>query len=307
MSADAMNDPPVMETSQKEKLSTVTDIAKWREPIESIPKIGITIVGVAYVIGLLILNIHIGKFGVYYLGFFQVEYVMTGALWSFLSGITFFVCHLVKSQVEGIINQYKAEKKGVKLLPLLILQAMITLIGAPMSLVYVLIILSGNKLSPFSLSFWLALGVLFINLGAILAVVLKVKKIYKYFIRRSESVQEEKMTKYQGFVDIFHNIIVFVLALGLYATYVFPELSPAYGGGKKQLAEFVIKADQKETIKTIGIETSNDDRRFGPVEVLFESPDFILIFPPKGFKNENVKAIRINKSLIDASYYLSSK
>jgi hypothetical protein len=288
-----------MGNSHEQNPSAVADIAKWRDSIEAITKIGLTFVGVAYVIGLLILNIHIGKFGVYYLGFFQVEYVMTGVLWCFLSGVSICLFYLMKSHVEIIFKSYKEKKKGILFL---ILTAATTIFAASFIPFFILLVLSDSKLTPASSAFWPAFGTIFINLIAILAVVLKFKNIY-----RLKSVQVKNETKYQSFIDTFNQIMLFVVALGLYANYVFPELSPAYGGGKKQLIEFIIKADQKETIKTIGIETSNDDRRFGPVEALFESPDFILILPQKGFKNENVKAIRINKNLIDASYFLSSK
>jgi hypothetical protein len=83
--------------------------------------------------------------------------------------------------------------------------------------------------------------------------------------------------------------------------------SPTYGGGKPQKAEFLIKADQINTVKAIGFQPSGDTQKVGPLEVVFEASDFFLIIPPQGFSNEKVKAIRLNKHLIDATFYLGSR
>ena len=41
--------------------------------------------------------------------------------------------------------------------------------------------------------------------------------------------------------------------------------------------------------------------------MVFEASDFFMIIPPAGFADDKVKAIRLNKDLIDAAFYLGSK
>jgi len=49
---------------------------------------------------------------------------------------------------------------------------------------------------------------------------------------------------------------------------------------------------------------NSDSPHFGPLEVVFETPDFFLIAPPPGFNNNKVKALRIRKDVIDAALYV---
>jgi hypothetical protein len=97
------------------------------------------------------------------------------------------------------------------------------------------------------------------------------------------------------------------LGLSSYAATAFPRISPVFGGGKPQKAEFLIKTDRVDTVKAVGLQLLPDSRKIGPLDVVFEASDFFLIIPPQGFGNDNVKAIRLNKELIDAAFYLGSK
>src|ERR1044072_6874484 len=80
-----------MEGQEKamERLENIPQLLKvisWKDSIEIASKLILSIVGICYVAGLLILNIHLRKYGVFHLNFLQIQYVMVGALWIFLCG-----------------------------------------------------------------------------------------------------------------------------------------------------------------------------------------------------------------------------
>jgi hypothetical protein len=88
---------------------------------------------------------------------------------------------------------------------------------------------------------------------------------------------------------------------------VFPNVSSVYGGGKIQTADFIVKADQLETVKVLGLNVNENGRMMGPLAVILESPDYFLIKPPEGYADKQVKAIRLKKDAVDAALYLDER
>ena len=64
--------------------------------------------------------------------------------------------------------------------------------------------------------------------------------------------------QHEGYFELFIYTVSFLVMLSLYTKHVFPELSSAFGGGKKQKVEFVVKAEQLETAKAIGLKVEPD-------------------------------------------------
>lgn len=282
-------------------------LSPWQGHIEVITKVGVAILGVSYIIGLLILNMHIRKYGVNYLGFLQIEYVMVGILWAFLVGA--MGCALLLFKYIG--NEvYKKEWKSLSWLRRFAIGSgmiLISLLGTCAIFYHVLNALSDSELSFTSSPFWLVLGVLFINAIMILLLSSRMGRVVKHFYSKESADKRDKAQMLMSLMDIVYHITILVGALSIYSNYAFPTLSPVFGGGKKQKAELVIKAEQKETISAIGLQVASNNRSVGPLEVIFEASDFFLLAPPQQFNNAKVKAIRLNKDLVDAALYISEK
>lgn len=81
-----------------------TLILRWRELIEIVSKTILTIISIAYIIGLLILNKYIMGYGVYYLNFLRIEYIMIGLVWGFLVAVipsfAFYVIKEIKLNLK---------------------------------------------------------------------------------------------------------------------------------------------------------------------------------------------------------------
>src|SRR5215467_13283123 len=66
-------------------------ITSFREMLEASAKVLIGVSALSYILGLLITNMHLRKYGAFHLTFAQFEYVLTGLLWLFLAGISYMI------------------------------------------------------------------------------------------------------------------------------------------------------------------------------------------------------------------------
>jgi hypothetical protein len=281
--------------SETQKAEAETGL-KWRGLLETLSRLVVGLIGLAYVIGLLILNWHVRKYGIYYLNFLQIEYVMVGMLWACLVGSVY--CLLIAS--FGRAKQiYEAQKWKARFLTAIYL--LLTLFGGFISLVVVISILTEAETVRVAGN-WKIIGVLCLNAIAVYNVGSKVLQLRTHLL--SERAHREKHERFAQLFDVFYTTVLLVVVLGAYSGAVFPRISPTFGGGKPQKAEFLIKADRIDTVKAIGFQLSEGTPKVGPLEVVFEASDFFLIIPPQGFTNDKIKAIRLNKDLIDAAFYL---
>lgn len=282
-------------------------VGSWLDTVEIASKVGIAAIAVAYIIGLLILNLHIRKYGVYYFSFLQIKYVTAGILWAFLVGLIYCFFYLILSIFKSSYTVVK--QKGIKLVLQVAWQSIniFYIFALFFCLSLVLQILSNSQLDILKLTSWIVIGVLVFNVIALFIIGTKMRNAIRHLLFRQQTKEIDDVTRRAVFFDVFYNIIVFVSALSLYSNYVFPHISPVFGGGKKQKAEFIIKSEEVETIKVIGIPMKPASRNLGPLEVIFEASDFFLVAPPPGFNNNKVKALRIRKDMIDAAFYITEE
>jgi hypothetical protein len=295
-----------MEELEKPRKFPIVD--SWRDTVEVASKVGVAAIAVAYIVGLLVLNFHIRKYGIYYLSFLQIEYVMAGILWAFLVGLIYCFSYLVLYRIKTSFNEER--QKGIKRVWQIgwqVTKVLFALFALFSSLSFVLSILSDNELTMFKQSNWKVVGVLILNAAALSMVGTKMRDATKHFLSGQQTEEIDGAAKRASFFDVFYNVALFVSMLSFYSNSVFPHLSPVFGGGKKQKAEFIIKPEEVETINIIGIQMEPNSRHLGPLEVIFEASDFFSIAPPLGFNNNKVKALRIRKDMIDAAFYINEK
>lgn len=278
---------------------STANISTWRGLIETVSRIVVGLIALAYVLGLLILNFHVRKYGIYYLNFLQIEYIMVGMLWAFLVGSMCCLLLVLWHMTKQIYETRKTKAIFGNIFSLLAVA-----FAGYTSLIYVLNVLTETPTVRFS-GFWRILWALAFACMSIFNLGTKVMDLKGFVF--SEKSQREESGKFARLFDMSYHTIVIIVALSVYANSVFSKLSPTFGGGKPQNVEFLIKTDERETVKAIGFQLAEDSRTIGPLEVVFEAPEFFLISPPAGLNNERVRAIRLNKDLIDAAFYLGSK
>jgi hypothetical protein len=155
-------------------------LSSWRDTVEVISKAGVAVIGIAYIVGLLILNLHIRKYGVYYLSFLQIEYVMVGLLWAFLVGLIYCFLFLVLYRIKDTYQESQTKGRRVWHIMWKILKILFVVFTLFSSLSYVLSILSDNELTMLRLWNWIVIGVLTINALALITLGGNVRDVIKY-------------------------------------------------------------------------------------------------------------------------------
>lgn len=128
-----------------------------------------------------------------------------------------------------------------------------------------------------------------------------------YLIKNYENINsndEGSVELRARFFTIMYFFICLVVAVSFYSKYVFTMISPVYGGGKMQKVEFIVKND-KASFFNIAKINLKDNKKAGPVDVIFEASDFYVVMINKN--SSGIKSIRINKDLIDGAMYYSNK
>lgn len=279
-------------------------LGSWKEPIELASKAIVGVLGVTYVAGLLILNFYTRQYGLTYLGFLQIEYVMVGLLWLFLTSLVYCGAAFWWSFVKRILRKSdKQQNEGHG--PAYRIYGMILNLGlglgaAIISPLFVLAALTDTQQFNMFKGHWRSLAILYSAVLGLFVVVDAAQKAYRY---RSTIVAEMKWYSVSHFIYYF---ILLIGPLGSYALYVFPKLSPAVGGGHPRRVALVIKGDQFEAAEASGLKLDHG-RTTQPVDVVFEAPDFFLITPPSGYPDASVKAVRVSKDLIDGVAYFAEK
>lgn len=278
----------ISQPSEDTRIGSPPNLSPLRDSIESATKAGVLVIGTAYIFGLLIINMHLRRYGINYLGFLQIEYVMSGLLWGFLVAFTYslwaFLKFVIRSRTKYVDRKKPIHSVGGVLLVLVGVLGSYNLYAVTLNF-----LAEGQIGFGWRVPFWLMLNVM------ILFVAIDRAKGFRKDFRAEKAF------------DLLYYVGSVVIALSMYTYGVFPKLSQAFGGGSPKAAIFIIKPDQTETISAIGIQSLLENRKVGPVEVIFEASDFFLVNPPRDFANSKVRAIRVNKDLIQATLYINDK
>ena len=271
-----------------------------RDVVDVLSKVVVVCVGGCYVIGLLIVNLHLRRYAFFNLGFLQVDYVMAGAVWLFLMGLIVAFALYILSKLAAIGEDIA--KRDLRQAGARIAASAVYVVVAFSIIVYALILLSDHSLHILSIMILKVLGVLLLNIGG----------LFLLSIAAGEVVVGHTLVPKKAFIRIgdyfraFVYVALFLAVLSTYSSYVFPLFSPAFGGGKPRRAEFIVKTNSVAMLTTMGIPIESDSRRSASVGVIFEGSDFFLIEAPADLQEKDkVRSIRLDKSLTEAVLYLA--
>jgi hypothetical protein len=205
-----------------------------KDALEIISKAGILVVGGCYVSGLLILNLHLRQYGIFHLNFLQVEYVIVGALWTFLVRYALGLLIFTASRIKLI---YKRLVQGERLLsPNNIAHGCAFLLFISFGL-YINTLLSDSKIRFFQAVNFYIWGIILLNALGIILLVFTTSDI-PYHIKKGMGQIFVAAASFR----IFIYSALLVIFLSVYTLSVFPSFSPAFGGGRKQKVELILRA-----------------------------------------------------------------
>lgn len=295
-----MVDPSRELPEQLQKVADALRSISLRETIDVLSKVAVVLVGGCYVVGLLIVNLHLRQYGFSNLNFLQVDYVMAGAVWLFFIGLIVGLALYILSRLASIGEALQAG--SYRLVVARILASLVFMIIASAIVLYALILLSDHVISILSVRMLTILAVLILNVGGVLLFGAAVGEL----VLGHALIPKKGFAKIGDYFRAFVYVGLFLAVLSLYSAYVFPSFSQTFGGGKTKSAEFIVKSESISTFAGMGIPVDPGTRRSIVVQVVFEGSDFFLIAVPSGLqKAERVKSIRLDKSLVEAILYSS--
>lgn len=293
-----------------------TAFGKFAASVERLLKLGTALVAIIYLFGIVVLNVHLGRFGYHSLGLLQLEYIAAG-VWSFapiimMSLLAFigFYFYYFPTLVEDASaedenkasgdtttaekneaippesNDKKNNKPSAKpdKIPIFI-AIFIVWIG--------IIALCFWAMSIEFTWIWLGLGVM----GLFLLVGISLMS----FAIADKSI-EAKGRLIIGTV-LAWLIIALPFYLVLFGRFIYPTIPDVWGGGKA--AEVVLIAkddDSKAIIESAGIQFV-DAKKSVPLKSVWATEKEIVILPPQ--EGQAMKGIKLDKDL--ASIILYSK
>ena len=84
-------------------------------------------------------------------------------------------------------------------------------------------------------------------------------------------------------------------------------ISQVYGGGRSRIIQLIVKSDQGQILKAMGISIKND-LTSEPVELVYEGENTLLLKPePQKLRDELHVGIQVEKSSIAGIAYMKSR
>ena len=105
-------------------------------------------------------------------------------------------------------------------------------------------------------------------------------------------------------LQIAKRVLFFFTALSLYATYVYPQLSAAVGGGRFHQAEIVIRQDRRSLFDGMAEFKMDKTGKLGPVSIVAESDQSLVITASdKPWWKVGGRSLLLKKDLIELVIY----
>lgn len=240
---------------------------------------------IAYILGVLVVNLNLARYGFVNFGLLKVEYAIAGSVWLALVLFSGTGLYWTWIEVRETWASSTVARKCWKVL-LFLLAA------------YTFPTYSIGYFGEYSLPSWddcrRALA-LWLNISAIYFLFTWIKAIVDALNDRASLSRHIGRILYNAVFSIFF----LVLAVNMYAKYIFPYITPSYAGGKHRNVTIVVKDDQIDFLKSMNFGYVGK-RTFCGIVLIAESSDSVILRTPAVNSDGRFGAIQLNKSSIDA-------
>jgi hypothetical protein len=282
-----------------------------QDVIKAIPTLIIGISTICFVLGLIIVNVHLSEYGIYSSELIRSEYMLAGAVYLALVAITTICLHyVVRFRKLKILWKRKRYVTAATrfLFTALIAVALITI---------TLMVISLEQLRLNNPDLWFSILIL---VSVVLINTYQYKKItdesHKNRFRDGSIINKDgeaikkigiavKSERYDPVGLVFVALLSFLL-IALYALSTYKYIHTSFGGGNKDAVFLSPTARGLIVSKALLLPLNESETLVGPLEVLTESDKEIIILIPNEISGNKV-AIRLNKELFDAVQAIPSR
>lgn len=258
-----------------------------KDVLEAASKGLLAAAGLCYVLGLVVSNIHFGRYGYYSLSLLQINYVFAG-FWSLLPiivaafAVNFLYMYLTGAGWEGERPQRKFSLKEVAagILGILIL---VTMLSAAVHLI-------GE-----SIGFRISWGWLAVSLVGILPA-----SAFVAFALSIVAPWAGKRNVNRSLLLLMNFAIALTFYLGFFSLTVYRDIPAGMGGGRPARVRFVVDAAEKPFFLSSGIAFNERDGNSRAVELLLNTEEGYVVRPDGAadtviIPRERVKALLIGQ------------
>lgn len=272
-----------METAPK---STWTN----EDYFKAIPAMVVGVSSMFFILGLLVVNLHLARFGIYSMEFLRAEYLLAGAVFILLMSIAgVVISHFIHWAVE--LKTLWAKREFLAIFTRFS-GTLFRLLAIPFALVF----LWGDEVISIRTMGKPLVGILFSSL-----MIYSAYSIAMSVLSRSHDTDEnQKGTSrpHKKLSKLFMPLIAVLMGVTTYANTTYPYISAAFGGALRAPAMIFLSPRGIEVCKTLALPV-NANQTIGPIEVLAESEKDMTILVQNGPSDERV-AIQLSKVLFDA-------
>jgi hypothetical protein len=259
-------------------------------PARTVELMTIGIAGISilnYSAGLIIVSVHLQRYGLRVFDLIRTEYILVGGMWLFLTCVTIALLAALERAIPSIWKEPNALACRVSLVAA-------ALTGGTFFIFMMLKLFTGDE--PF-----LSIGGSFA--AAFISMLLSGFFIWsvgeKAYNRFRQSRERENWSAVDV-VDPGRVLVAVACFMAIYSTGVYPTLLPSFGGGKPQKLSIVLTPALVEPIRALGLCRDTSGSTCGPLQLILETQQAYFVIVPEsrtsaGAKS-SVKTARLPKS-----------
>ena len=264
--------------------------------IETITKVIAVIAGLAYAAGLLIVNLHLARYGVFAVDLARAEYVLAGTTWLFVFCAAYGAVHYARARLLPANGAtLPPPKRLLQTLKYVFVSQVMTWL--PLNLVTV------GRLDIFRWEVWVLLTIMLVGYLSV-DYALEIARDGWRSALPDLPVSSEGMALRSMFFVVSQCVAAVVFSIAAYAFLAYPEVPQVLGGGKRQNMVLRCAPTAFASCKALPVPHASDGSSVGPVQLLFESSNDYVVVKPGADLWAFTSAARLRRELFDATVTL---
>jgi len=247
------------------------------------------IIGFLYFCGLIITNLHLGRFGISNISILRIQYIITGfdfMLFLFLPFLA-IISPILVLRIMG--KNFHKENKFMKIF----------------IIVEMILIAISSIVTIFFIHALLIFGTIDVSIRMTLETYFDLLWIWCLILFYFSIVNIFEFRYKKNFVSISIAFCVFVCCMSIYQSKIHPKVHSAFAGGRPIFSDILISEDGISIVESLGINL-DDKGHIRNIKIIHESPSMIYLIPKKE-EQEKIKSIGLPKNIVKGIKFLTEE
>jgi hypothetical protein len=235
-----------------------------RDTLETVTKAALAFVALSYALGMLIVNVRLQRYGILAMNLVRVQYVMAGTTFLVLNLVGYLSGALCLRVLRSLQTSWRTKRRIEALFGVLLaLVVPVSLAGFTL-----------EQLSDYEL--YLNDWHLWAGIVAVLLMSLASWNLVSAGHITFSSWRRGEDDRYSRAHSLIADVSGFLTMLVLYAFFVYPQIQPAYGGGRPVVAQLVLTTDAPPAVRGLLLGAAVD-KNLSTVTVLADTGEYLVV------------------------------